>query len=83
VDRGVMPHRQWTMPSGPAYCRLVDGGRVVMVGTLRAELAVALEMKYGARTLDELSAGQAAPATVAVTSGVWGVRGEHLDTHDG
>jgi lactate dehydrogenase-like 2-hydroxyacid dehydrogenase len=50
-----------------------------MVGTLRAELTVALEMKYGARTLDELSADQAAQATVAVTSGVWGVRCEHLD----
>ncbi len=50
-----------------------------MVGTLRAELAVALETKYGARSLDELSADEAAQATVAVTSGVWGVRGEHLD----
>ena len=50
-----------------------------MVGKLRAELAVALETKYGARPLDELSADDAAQATVAVTSGVWGVRGEHLD----
>lgn len=50
-----------------------------MVGTLRAELAAALETKYGARSLDELSADDAAQATVAVTSGVWGVRAEHLD----
>lgn len=50
-----------------------------MVGTLRAELAVALETKYGARSLDGLSADDAAEVTVAVTSGVWGVRSEHLD----
>lgn len=50
-----------------------------MVGTLRVELATALRSKYGARSLDELNADEAAEATVAVTSGVWGVRGEHLD----
>ena len=50
-----------------------------MVGTLRAELATALRETYGASSLDDLSTGAAAQATVAVTSGVWGVRGEHLD----
>lgn len=50
-----------------------------MVGTLRAGLADTLRTTYGARSLDELSAGEAAQATVAVTSGVWGVRSEHLD----
>lgn len=50
-----------------------------MVGALRAELAAALRERYAAVTLDELDAEAAARAEVAVTSGVWGVRAEHLD----
>jgi hypothetical protein len=68
-----MPHRQWTMPTGPAYRHDVDGGRVVMVGNLRDELDSALRAKYGAVPLDDLGADVAAQATVAVTSGVWRV----------
>ncbi|MDR7251935.1 lactate dehydrogenase-like 2-hydroxyacid dehydrogenase [Nocardioides sp. BE266] len=52
---------------------------VVMVGTLRPELVARLEQDYGARELAALSAGEAARSRVAVTSGVWGVRTEHLD----
>lgn len=48
-----------------------------MVGTLRDELTSALRERYGARGLDEHP--DPAAATVAVTSGVWGVRAEHLD----
>lgn len=50
-----------------------------MVGKLRAELDTALRTKYGAVSLDDLSADAAARAIVVVTSGVWGVRREHLD----
>ncbi len=50
-----------------------------MVGKLRAELDSALRAKYGAMPLDDLGADVAAKATVAVTSGAWGVRTEHLD----
>jgi lactate dehydrogenase-like 2-hydroxyacid dehydrogenase len=50
-----------------------------MVGTLRADLEAALRATYGAVPLDELSDAQAAGVAVAVTSGAWGVRGEHLD----
>lgn len=50
-----------------------------MVGTLRAELVARLEQDYGARELERLDATEAAAARVAVTSGVWGVRAEHLD----
>ena len=50
-----------------------------MVGTLRAELDAALRERYGAERLDDLDAVAAAGAVVAVTSGVWGVRAEHLD----
>ena len=50
-----------------------------MVGKLRAELDSALRTTYGAVSLDDLSADAAARAIVAVTSGVWGVRSEHLD----
>lgn len=67
------------MLDGRAYRPLMDEGRVVMVGTLRAELVAALSTTYGAVTLDELDADGAARVVVAVTSGVWGVRGEHLD----
>ena len=50
-----------------------------MVGTLRPELVARLEQDHGARALDGLSPAEAASARVAVTSGVWGVRAEHLD----
>ncbi|GAA4727631.1 2-hydroxyacid dehydrogenase [Nocardioides endophyticus] len=50
-----------------------------MVGTLRAELDAALRNRYGAERLDDLDAFAAADAVVAVTSGVCGVRAEHLD----
>lgn len=50
-----------------------------MVGTLRAELVARLEQDYGARELDALGPAEAAAARVAVTSGVWGVRAEHMD----
>lgn len=52
---------------------------MVMVGKLRAELEAALRATYGAVSLDDLSADAAARASVAVTSGVHGVRTEHLD----
>lgn len=48
-----------------------------MVGTLRDELTSALRERYGARRLDDRP--DPSGATVAVTSGVWGVRAEHLD----
>jgi lactate dehydrogenase-like 2-hydroxyacid dehydrogenase len=57
----------------------VSGSTVVMVGTLRAELVGPLEEAYGARELAQLTSGEAAGVRVAVTSGVWGVRAEHLD----
>ena len=50
-----------------------------MVGTLRAELVAELERRYGARELGDVDSAAAADAEVAVTSGVWGVRAEHLD----
>ena len=50
-----------------------------MVGTLRAELVARLEQDHGARELSQLDADEAAVARVAVTSGVWGVRAEHMD----
>ncbi len=46
-----------------------------MVGSLRSELRAALEERYDARELADASS----PAVVAVTSGTWGVRAEHLD----
>jgi len=52
---------------------------VAMVGKLRAELDSELRALYGAVPLDDLGTDAAARATVAVTSGVWGVRTEHLD----
>jgi lactate dehydrogenase-like 2-hydroxyacid dehydrogenase len=67
------------MPSAAAYGHVMVDGRVVMVGSLRAQLTDALRARFGAMSLDDLSADEAAQATVAVTSGVWGVRGEHLD----
>jgi lactate dehydrogenase-like 2-hydroxyacid dehydrogenase len=74
-----MSLRQWTMPARAAYGLGVDDGRVVMVGTLREALTAALRERYGAVPLDELDDERAARVTVAVTSGVWGVRAEHLD----
>ena len=50
-----------------------------MVGTLRAELAGRLQQEYDARELSRLTPDEAARVRVAVTSGVWGVRAEHLD----
>lgn len=50
-----------------------------MVGMLRPGLVARLEQDYGARELDRLQPGEAATARVAVTSGVWGVRAEHMD----
>jgi lactate dehydrogenase-like 2-hydroxyacid dehydrogenase len=50
-----------------------------MVGNLKEELAVVLRERYGAVPLDGLDADAATRVTVAVTSGVWGVRAEHLD----
>lgn len=50
-----------------------------MVGSLRPQLVDQLVARYGARTLEELDAHQTARARVAVTSGVWGVRAEHMD----
>ena len=50
-----------------------------MVGKLGAELDSALRATCGAVSLDDLGADAAARAIVAVTSGVWGVRSEHLD----
>lgn len=52
---------------------------VVTVGTLRKELTDELSRRYGARELGELPNGPAKGVRVAVTSGVWGVRAEHLD----
>jgi lactate dehydrogenase-like 2-hydroxyacid dehydrogenase len=74
-----MPVGQWTIPHAHAYGRAVGEGRVVMVGTLRAELEVELRERYAAVPLEDLSADAARQARVAVTSGVWGVRREHLD----
>ena len=50
-----------------------------MVGRLRPALVAALQQQYAARQLDELDPQAAARVEVAVTSGVWGVRREHLD----
>lgn len=50
-----------------------------MVGALRAELDAVLRERYGAERLDEIDDDRAGRARVAVTSGVWGVRAEHLD----
>src|SRR3954471_17970448 len=74
-----MPDRQWTMSRRAAYGHAVTERRVVMVGTMRAELDAALRERYDAVGLDEVDDDAAAKAVVAVTSGLWGVRGEHLD----
>src|SRR5688500_17698370 len=71
------------MPRRLAYRLAVDEARVVMVGTLRGELDTKLRERYDAVQLDQLDDAAAARATVAVTSGVWGVRAEHLDRMPG
>ena len=53
--------------------------RVVMVGKLRKELVTALVAGHDAPELDQLDPADAQSVEVAVTSGVWGVRREHLD----
>ena len=50
-----------------------------MVGALRAQVVGPLRSEYGAVELAELDPADAAVVEVAVTSGVWGVRREHLD----
>lgn len=56
-----------------------DVTRVVMVGTLRPGLVDALTERYGARELAELDPVEAETVEVAVTSGMWGVRAEHME----
>jgi lactate dehydrogenase-like 2-hydroxyacid dehydrogenase len=50
-----------------------------MVGSLRDQIVVPLREQYAAVTLDELDPADAGAVRVAVTSGLWGVRAEHLD----
>lgn len=50
-----------------------------MVGALRDQVVGPLRSEYGAVELAELDPADAAVVEVAVTSGVWGVRREHLD----
>ena len=52
---------------------------VVMVGTLRDQIVVPLRERYAAPVLEELDPAAATAVEVAVTSGVWGVRAEHMD----
>jgi lactate dehydrogenase-like 2-hydroxyacid dehydrogenase len=74
-----MPRWQWTMPRADLYVRAMEDASVVMVGHLREELVSELRSRYSAPELAELDPDAAARAVVAVTSGVWGVRAEHLD----
>lgn len=60
-----------------------ERGRVAMVGRLQPQLAEELVERYGAVELDQLTDTQAADVEVAVTSGVFGVRAEHLDRMTG
>src|SRR5918995_1117196 len=57
----------------------MEDSTVVMVGPLRAELVARLEQDHGARELIDLDPAEAAVARVAVTSGMGGVRAEHMD----
>ncbi len=50
-----------------------------MVGRLREQVAVPLRERYAAVELADLEPADADEVVVAVTSGVWGVRREHLD----
>jgi lactate dehydrogenase-like 2-hydroxyacid dehydrogenase len=52
---------------------------VIMVGTLRDQIVIPLRERYGAPSLEEVDARAAGAVKVAVTSGVWGVRAEHMD----
>ena len=54
-----------------------------MVGSLRDQIVGALREQYGAAELADLDPADAAGVEVAVTSGVWGVRREHLDVLPG
>jgi hypothetical protein len=77
-----MQLRQWTMPGRADQDADVDQARttrVVMVGTLRPGLVDALTERYDALELADLDPTAAETVEVAVTSGVWGVRAEHLD----
>jgi lactate dehydrogenase-like 2-hydroxyacid dehydrogenase len=89
-----MLERQWTMPACAAYRRRAtprgvedEGGvavpTVVIVGTLKAEIIKALVERYGAMALPDVDPEAAPGVRVAVTSGVWGVRAEHLDALPG
>ena len=62
---------------------MVSVTSVVMVGNLREELVRVLAERYGAVELSQLEPGAAGGVRVAVTSGVWGVRAEHLDALPG
>ncbi|WP_020628639.1 2-hydroxyacid dehydrogenase [Saccharomonospora halophila] len=53
--------------------------RVVVVGTLRPALVQALRDCYAAPTLEELSPEDTDDVEIAVTSGTWGVRAEHMN----
>ena len=53
--------------------------RVVMVGTLRPGLVAALTERFEALELADIDPADAETVEVAVTSGGWGVRVEHLD----
>jgi lactate dehydrogenase-like 2-hydroxyacid dehydrogenase len=53
--------------------------RVVMVGTLRPGLVDALTERYEAIELTEVDSVVADTVEVAVTSGAWGIRTEHLN----
>jgi len=50
-----------------------------MVGSLREQVAGPLRERYAAVGLADLDPADARSVEVAVTSGVWGVRAEHLD----
>ena len=57
----------------------MSSNRVVMVGTLRPALVTALTERYEALELAEIDPVDAETVEVAVTSGRWGIRAEHLD----
>ena len=90
-----MPDRHWTMPAGRAYGRRATAGgaehegvvsvtSVVMVGNLREELVRRPRGAVrGGEPCPTSTPGAAGGVRVAVTSGVWGVRAEHLDALPG
>jgi lactate dehydrogenase-like 2-hydroxyacid dehydrogenase len=69
------------MPVAAPYRRGVTdtASPVVMVGSLRDQIVVPLREQYGAVELADLDPADAGAVRVAVTSGLWGVRAEHLD----